>query len=93
MWITLKELIQLVDERVALLHSGFHEFSHFVAFKSVLSDQHIKYLSIAFDCIQITVKLSVVFFEALDLLPNSMKQGDSNEIGLFGPGIYGLLEV
>ena len=82
-----------MNEGVALFHSGFHELSHFVAFKSVLSDKHLKYLTIAFDGIQVAVKLSVVFFEALYLLPNCIIQGNSNEIRLFGPRIYGLLEV
>ena len=62
MWITLKELIQLVNQGVALFHLGFHELSYFVAFKSVLSDQHLEYLTIALDGIQITVKLPVVLF-------------------------------
>ena len=82
-----------MNEGVALFHSGFHELSHFVAFKSVLSDKHLEYLTIAFDCIQVSIKLSVIFFEALDLLLNGIKQGDSNENGLFGPRINGLLEV
>ena len=93
MWIILEELVQLEDECVALFHTRFHEFSHFVAFKSVLSDQHLEYLTIAFDGIQVAVKLSVVFFEALYLLPNCIIQGDSNKIRLFSPRIYGLLEV
>ena len=70
MWKTFKESIQLRDNGVALFHSRFHEYSHFVVFKFVLGDQHLKHLTIAFDGIQVAVKLSIIFFEAFDLLLN-----------------------